>query len=121
MARAIIESVCHQHDVWVQGDSTFQRRARLLQGLWREERGLPIGRHKGAPLGSRLAMPQAEQELWNFLTPAVGQLVRTEYEHNQRVRSRTQRKVYGYPRLFDDLLSSQPMCFNLFGELALDC
>jgi hypothetical protein len=28
--------------------------------------------------------------------------------------------MYGHPRLFNDLLSSQPLAFNLFGELALD-
>ena len=31
-----------------------------------------------------------------------------------------QRKLYGRPRIFNDLLSSQPLCFNLFGELAED-
>ena len=29
-------------------------------------------------------------------------------------------KLYGQPRIFNDLLSSQPLCFNLFAELAED-
>jgi hypothetical protein len=29
-------------------------------------------------------------------------------------------KVFGKPRIFDNMLSSQPLCFNLFGELSLD-
>jgi hypothetical protein len=29
-------------------------------------------------------------------------------------------KLYGQPRIFNDLLSSQPLCFNLFGELQKD-
>ena len=29
-------------------------------------------------------------------------------------------KLYGKPRIFNDLLSSQPLCFNLFGELTCD-
>ncbi len=64
-------------------------------------------------------MPDAEAHLWNFLTPAIGDLVQAEYRANL-TRSRQQQKVYGYPRLFEDLLSSQPMAFNLFGEMALD-
>jgi len=64
-------------------------------------------------------MPDAEEKLWNFLTPAIGELVRREYLANG-VASREHRKLYGHPRLFADLLSSQPLAFNLFGELALD-
>jgi len=29
-------------------------------------------------------------------------------------------KLFGKPRIFNDLLSSQPLCFNLFGELTKD-
>ena len=65
-------------------------------------------------------MPAAEQHLWNYLSPDIGALVRNEYLANQAVTDRQHRKLYGYPRLFEDLLSSQPMCFNLFGPLALD-
>ena len=41
-----------RHHVLVRTDDAFQRRARLRQALWREERGLPIGQHGGRPLGS---------------------------------------------------------------------
>jgi hypothetical protein len=88
------------------------------QTSWRERQGHSVGLHKGKPLGWRLAMPDAERYLWNFLTPAIGELVRAEYLANAS-RSSAQKKLYGYPRLFDNLLSSQPMVFNLFGELAL--
>jgi hypothetical protein len=33
---------------------------------------------------------------------------------------RSEGKLFGKPRIFDDLLSSQPLCFNLFGELKRD-
>ena len=100
----------------VASDSAFQARLRELQSLWRTERGYPIGQHRDQPLGSRLEMPLAEEQLLNYLTPTIRDLVRREViepEHNQR-------KLYSRPRIFDDLLSSQPLCFNLFGELAED-
>jgi hypothetical protein len=78
-----------------------------------------MGLHRGEPLRTRLSMPEAERELWNFLTPAIGKLVASEYAANAQRRGGA-RKLYGYPRLFENLLSSQPLAFNLFGELALD-
>lgn len=101
--------------------SPFDWRAELRsrQSRWREAHGYVAGLHKGQPLGSRLAMPDAEENLWNFLTPAIGELVRREFLANKSRPSREQ-KVYEHPRLFDNLLSSQPLAFNLFGEFALD-
>jgi len=105
--------VLADHLVLVASDSAFQRRARLLQSLWREAQHYPFGAHNGKPLGSRLAMPGAEQQLWNYLTEPIREVVRKE----TRGRARDRNKVYQEPRIFDDLLSSQPLCFNLFGEL----
>jgi len=48
----------------------FQRAARTLLSLWRERMGLPMGEHKGHPLGSRLPAELAERELAKTLTPA---------------------------------------------------
>jgi hypothetical protein len=61
-------------------------------------------------------MPWAREELAGYLTPAIRAVVRREVLDDARVRE----KLYGAPRIFDDLLSSQPLCFNLFGELAGD-
>jgi hypothetical protein len=52
--------------------SAFQRRARVLQVLWRQEQDLDP-----AERGSRLAAPAAEA-LKNFLTETVRDVVRTE-------------------------------------------
>ena len=129
MGEVDAKAVLREHDVFVASDNAFQRRARLLQALWREERGYPAGSYtsrpkKGRPkkrsLGSRLRMPDAETELWNYLTPAIGSLVRAELEANRAVTDSRYKKLYTERRLFEDLLSSQPLCFNLFGELALD-
>jgi hypothetical protein len=98
----------------------FQRRARVLQSLWRSERGYPCGTHragaKSRPLGSRLPMPWARDELPNFLTERVRQVVRSEVLDPARSKG----KLFGKPRIFNDLLSSQPLCFNLFAELRSD-
>jgi hypothetical protein len=108
--------VLQQHHVLVPTDSSFQRRARLIQALWREEMGYPIGLHRGTPLGSRLAMPFAEQSLANYLTPTIRRVVRREVLEAPPGQGR----LFGRPRIFNDLLSSQPLCFNLFAELAED-
>lgn len=81
--------------------------------MWREERGYPIGLHRGNPLGSRLAMPWARETLGNYLTDAIRAVVR----HEVFDPSTSAGKLYARPRIFSDLLSSQPLCFNLFAEL----
>jgi hypothetical protein len=100
----------------VRSDSPFQRQLRSRQSQWREEQGLPIGEHNGRPLGSRLAMPFARDELANYLTPTIREVVSGEVLGASRDRW----KLYSEPRIFNDLLSSQPLCFNLFGELKAD-
>jgi hypothetical protein len=118
LAPRVLRQLAKQHEVCID-ESMFRRRLRLGQALWREAQGFAIGEHEGSPLGSRLKMPDAELQLWNFLTPEIGAYVRAEYAANKGA-GRSARKVYLYPRLFNDLLSSQPLCFNLFGPLARD-
>lgn len=96
--------------------SPFQRRARILQAIWREEKGLDCGTHRGELLGSRLVMPDAEQSLANYLTERTRETVRAEVSD----AAQSSGKLYGKPRIFNDLLSSQPMCFNLFAELRFE-
>lgn len=109
------------HDVWVSSDRVWQRGLRLLQSLWREEQGLPPGVHPrgggGAsrPLGSRLRLPDAQEQLSNYLTHTIREVVHAELD-----RADEEGKLFSAPRIYDDLLSSQPLCFNLFGELKAD-
>ena len=109
-----------QHRVKESSDKNdFQRRARLLQALWREEQGLPIGQvSKQHPrtIGSCVAMPYAKEKLANYLTETIQEVVRAEVLDPEK----SARKVYKEPRIFDNLLASQPLCFNLFGELQRD-
>ena len=100
----------------------FQWRLRLLQSLWREERGLRKGTLDGKPdgilRGACLAMPEAKDTLSNYLTPNIREVVRREVV--RRELDNPEGKRYGAPRIYNNLLSSQPLCFNLFGELTLD-
>lgn len=93
--------------------SEFQRRARVLQSMWRQEQGITCGEHRGRSLGSRMPMPWAQDTLSNFLTDSIREVVRSEVCDPVTAAD----KLYGKPRIFNDLLSSQPLCFNLFGEL----
>jgi hypothetical protein len=111
-----IDDLLAKHDVPVATDNAFQKRARLMQALWREEQKLAVGEHDGKPLGSRLAMPDAKTTLANFLTDTIRDVVRREVLDPKNSAG----KLYGQPRIFNDLLSSQPLCFNLFGELQQD-
>jgi len=61
-------------------------------------------------------MPWAEETLANYLSDTVRQVVRCEVLDPEKSRG----KLYARPRIFNDLLSSQPLCFNLFGELQQD-
>lgn len=105
-----------RHKALERTDNVFQRRARLLQAMWRDEQGLAPGELDGRKLGSRLPMPSAMDALSNYLTDTIRSVVRSEVLD----RKRSKGKLYKKPRIFDDLLSSQPICFNLFGELQQD-
>ena len=104
---ALVSASTDQHD--------YQWQLRLLQSLWRKERGFPIGEYRGNPSGNRLVMPEAKETLNNYLTPTIRKVVRREVEGPKR-----RGKSFQPPRIYDNLLSSQPLCFNLFGELAKD-
>lgn len=111
-----LDDEARRRDAFVGTDNPFQRLARVRQARWREGRDLPVGEHRGRPLGSRLAMPFAQETLANYLTDTIREVVRAEVLDPKASAG----KLYGRPRIFNDLLSSQPLCFNLFGELKRD-
>ena len=63
---------------FVATDNAFQRVARVRQARWRERRELPLGEHRGQPLGSRLPMPFARDTLANYLTDNIRGVVRAQ-------------------------------------------
>ena len=101
--------------------SYFQRSARILQSIWREEQGYSCQEYadkKGKMhlRGSRLPMPWAEDSISNYITDGIQNVVRKEVCNREVSKG----KLFGKPRIFDNLLSSQPLCFNLFAELKSD-
>ncbi len=112
------EHILKAHQVNEPTDSRFMSAARLLQSLWREDKGLPIGVHrspkgKRRKLGSRIHEAHARQG-GNFLTPEIAKLAFRESVYREIGA------MIDQDRLWTNLLSSQPLCFNLFGGLKFD-
>jgi hypothetical protein len=114
----IPEAVLKTHKVNEPSDTRFKAAARLLQTLWRQDAGLPIGSHrspdgKRRKLGSRINTTSAQAGA-NFLNADIANLARREVVY------REPGAVIDQERLWTNLLSSQPLCFNFFGALKLD-
>lgn len=94
------------------GDDALTARMRFHQSWWRAERlGVEYGvDDRGNPYGNYLTTDDAERGL-NFLTPAI--------HWTARERMATGSGVEAF-RCTRNLLSSQPMAFNLFGPLRAD-
>jgi len=99
-------------------ENGFKKRMRFHQGWWRacvlaEEQGdHPI--RKNELIGS--AIQKGEISGKNFLSENIRKAVDETIQ---------ERKIFGAgiieeERLFNNLLSSQPLCFNFFGELKID-
>ncbi|WP_164155256.1 PGN_0703 family putative restriction endonuclease [Sandarakinorhabdus rubra] len=111
----IPQDLLKKHRVLETFDTRFRACARLLQALWRESQGLPMGvfeRPKAASrrIGSLLGATAARAGR-NFLTPAVAHLVRHEVAYQEPGALIAQERLYG------NLLSSMPLAFNLFSPL----
>jgi hypothetical protein len=96
-------------NVLVKQDAPWQAELRLRQARWREHLHQPAGEAGGRALGSRLP---AGDTTSNFLTPGVASAVAAAKEQPGALIS--------VPRIYDNMLSSQPLSFNLFGELQHD-
>jgi hypothetical protein len=100
--------------------TAWKRHARWRQACWREARGHLIGSepYRGGPdatpVGSRLELAFARTSGANFITPGAVAAVRA------RIAAPEPFQMLKEDRLFADLLSSMPLCFNLFGDLADD-
>lgn len=116
----IPEAARRRHHVFVPADHRFKAAARFLQALWREDRNLPIGTHldRANPhrvrrLGSRISLAAGRTGA-NFMTPAIAAVA------TRALAYREPGAAYDVGRLRTNLLSSQPLAFNLFGPLAAD-
>jgi hypothetical protein len=96
-------------------DTDFTAHARLLQSKWRVKHNYPMNNVKKSDYGNFLETDFAKKEKVNFLTPGIRKLVTEKIPE-----IRNNGGLIGEPRIWNNLLSSQPLCFNLFGELSLD-
>lgn len=102
--------------------TAFRQRTRLHQAHWREAHGHPIGTQpyvprRGAdarPVGNRVPLAYGRETGATFVTPAALQAARTRTSYVEREQS------LDHQRLWADLLSSEALAFNLFGDLAAD-
>ncbi|WP_245442732.1 PGN_0703 family putative restriction endonuclease [Methylobacterium terrae] len=116
----IPEAARRRHHVFVPADHRFKAAARFLQALWREDRGLAMGTHvnprephRPRRLGSRISTAAGALGA-NFLHPDIVPVV------TRALAYREPGAAYDVDRLKTNLLSSQPLAFNLFGPLAGD-
>jgi hypothetical protein len=93
-------------------DDPFKARMRFHQSWYRRHIvGLPPGSRRGELYGN-LLRPADGVAGRNFLSPAIHEWVEDRVQENRRGLEPN--------RLRNNLLSSQPFCFNLFAPLALD-
>lgn len=101
----------------------FRRRSRYHQARWQEANGHPIGSQPFAPkpdggsarpVGSRLPLAYARETGANFLTPGALDAARARTSITEPHQS------FDHQRMWADLLSSEALAFNLFGDLAGD-
>jgi hypothetical protein len=101
----------------------FRQATRYHQARWRESNGHPIGSQPYAPppdgkparpVGSRVPLDYGKETGANFLTAGAldAAMARTSFVEPEQSFDRQ--------RLWADLLSSEALAFNLFGDLAAD-
>jgi hypothetical protein len=102
--------------------TAFRRRLRVHQARWREANGHPIGTQpiepkpgkRVRPVGSRLPLDYARETGANFVTPGALAAV------TARTSVVEPHQSFDHQRLWADLLWSQALAFNLFGDLSRD-
>ena len=101
----------------------FRRRSRYHQAMWREARGYPIGTQPYRPkadgpparlVGSRLPLDFAQETGATFLTADAVAAAKRRTEAVER------HQTLDRQRMWADLLSSEALSINLFGDLAAD-
>lgn len=114
----IPEDVLKRHACHEPLDTRFRSAARLLQSIWRTDRGLPIGSYVGEDgkrkhLGSRIPVA-AGRAGGNFLTAEIAHVARRESIYRELGA------MIDEDRLFTNLLSSTAMVVNVIGPLKLE-
>ena len=107
----------------VKGDTEFSAWARELQNAWRVERGYLIGTYKQkqkdlsykeVELGNYIEKTFALDKQNNFLTNNIRSITA------HALKTKEKGAKISKTRLYTNLLSSQPLAFNLFGEFSIN-
>jgi hypothetical protein len=114
----IPEAVLKKHACHEPFDTRFRSAARVLQSIWRKDRGLPVGSYVGdgerrRKLGSKITQAAGIRG-GNFLTAEIAHMVHRE------VAYREIGAMVEEDRLYCNLLSSMPLVFNTFVPLKQD-
>jgi hypothetical protein len=117
----ISDELAKKHNVHFEIDTRFRKAARLLQALWLQDHNIETGIHIRGEGDTAVVMPlhsnlsrNAARAGKNFLSPDIHAFVRHE------LLMREEGAAIDEERLFGNALSSMPLCFNLFGPMALD-
>jgi hypothetical protein len=101
----------------------FRQSLRYHQAQWREANGHPIGSQPhvprpgappGRPVGSRLPLDYAKETGANLITPNALDAARARTSFVEPHQS------FDHQRFWADLLSSEALAFNFFGDLTAD-
>lgn len=93
-----------KYNAFVATDTVFMAHARLAQSKWRDKKGYPAGKY-----GNYL---KDEFSKDNYLTQRIAKRVELEIQNISQTGA-----LISQPRIWNNLLSSQPLAFNLFAEL----
>lgn len=104
-----------KYEVNYKPDTNFASNARLLQSKWRVKKGYPKNNIIKSNYGNFVETEFAKDNKVNYLTNNIKKLVTEKISEIRSLGG-----LVGEPRIWNNLLSSQPLCFNLFGELYLD-
>jgi hypothetical protein len=102
--------------------TAFRQRLRLQQARWREANGHPIGSQPivpragkpSRPVGNRIPLDYARETGATFLTAGALEAARARTSFIEAHQS------FDHQRLWAELLWSETLAFNLFGDLAAD-
>ncbi|MDD4149177.1 MAG: hypothetical protein PHE33_04045 [Bacteroidales bacterium] len=109
------EETLKEFQVYYKPDTDFASHARLLQSKWRVKKGYKMNNKPKSNYGNFIETEVAKEKRLNYLTKNIRKLV-----SDKIIEIRKNGGLVGEPRIWNNLLSSQPLCFNLFGELYYD-
>lgn len=118
------ENILIEFQAQSENDSDFAAYGRYLQSKWRAAKKIPMGvynNRKGEciALGNYIDKKYSDETIenecgGNFLSPKIWRVVKDSIKNKEKGAK------IEVNRLYRNLLSSQPLAFNLFGELSAD-